>query len=163
MGLWEKYGNASPGEKLIPKIPTIPKIPLSKAVEGNSRDTRDCRDKESCKQKAQAAADDAAEQERQRAAKVARIWGEFMQWVQACPGGYYQGCLTCPDYLWHGKTTFFCRKANMAIFGKDEPYVMIINDDGTGGSFTGTGSDDGKARGNLNMDLSRAREWRPKE
>lgn len=77
--------------------------------------------------------DDAAEQERQRAAKVARIWGEFMQWVQACPGGYYEGCLTCPDYLWHGTTSFFCRKANMAIFGKAEPYVMIINDGGTGG------------------------------
>ena len=131
MGLWETYGKHFQSENSHPKNTKIPKIPLPSPPKSNfsifsifSTKGNDLKT------------------EQERAAKVARIGKEYRQWLDGC-SGYYEGCFTCPDYI-QGKDGFlyFCRKANMAIFGKPTVYVMVINDGS--GAIAGQGNMDGK-------------------
>ena len=124
MGLWETYGKHFQDEKLSPNTPKTPRI-------GNFRGIRGFRVR-----------GNDLKTEQERAAKVARIGKEYRHWLDGC-SGYYEGCFTCPDYI-QGKDGFlyFCRKANMAIFGKPTVYVMVINDGS--GAIAGQGNMDGK-------------------
>lgn len=157
MGLWETFGKDFQNENPIPNIPTIPKMPENsnsrysrdfRYREPNRKNTipeftgtakfRDCRyyrDKVSFCENVHATEDDAA-------------WRE---WLDAC-SRYPGGCFSCASAVLD--RVYFCRAANMAIFGADGVEVEMMHADGAETSpMAGNPSIEGKARRGVSREL----------